>query len=71
MKLRLMNAEVGLRPVGAIGAYAPEGMWPPASPSCRLYEPEAVGVIGACAPEGMRNSEFGMRKDRVATLNLF
>ena len=23
----LTNAEVGLRPVGAIGAYAPEGMW--------------------------------------------
>jgi len=27
MKLHLTNAEVGLRPVGAIGAYAPEGMW--------------------------------------------
>jgi len=26
MKLHLTNAEVGLRPVGAIGAYAPEGM---------------------------------------------
>ena len=24
---KLTNAEVGLRPVGAIGAYAPEGMW--------------------------------------------
>jgi hypothetical protein len=23
----MTNAEVGLRPVGAIGAYAPEGMW--------------------------------------------
>ena len=31
------------------------GMRPPASPSCRLYEPEAVGAIGAYAPEGMRN----------------
>ena len=30
MKLHLTNAEVGLRPVGAIEAYAPEGMWPPA-----------------------------------------
>ena len=27
VKLHLTNAEVGLRPVGAIGAYAPEGMW--------------------------------------------
>ena len=27
MKLHLTNAEVGLRPVGAIGTYAPEGMW--------------------------------------------
>jgi hypothetical protein len=30
MKLDLTNAKVGLRPVGAIGAigaYAPEGMW--------------------------------------------
>ena len=27
MKLHLTNAEVGLRPVGAIEAYAPEGMW--------------------------------------------
>ena len=27
MKLHLTNAEVGLRPVGAIGACAPEGMW--------------------------------------------
>jgi hypothetical protein len=26
-KLHLTNAEVGLRPVGVIGAYAPEGMW--------------------------------------------
>ena len=26
MKLHLTNAEVGLRPVGAIEAYAPEGM---------------------------------------------
>ncbi len=24
----------------------------PASPSCNLYEPEAVGAIGAYAPEG-------------------
>jgi hypothetical protein len=31
VKLHLMNAEVGLRPVGAIGAYAPEGMWNAAS----------------------------------------
>jgi hypothetical protein len=63
--------EWGLRPVGVIGTYAPEGRWnaecgmrngevgkwngevgmrPPASPSCRLYEPEAVGVIGAYPP---------------------
>ena len=28
------------------------GRWPPASPSCRLYEPEAVGATGACALEG-------------------
>jgi hypothetical protein len=26
------------------------GMRPPASPSCRLYEPEAVGAIGAYPP---------------------
>ena len=32
--------------------------WPPASPSCRLYEPEAVGAIGAYAPEG--RWELGM-----------
>ena len=49
VKLDLTNAEVG--------------MWPPASPSCRLYEPEAVGVIGAYAPEGMR-------EDGVAALCL-
>jgi len=30
------------------------GMRPPASPSCRLYEPEAVGAIEAYAPEGIR-----------------
>ena len=30
------------------------GMRPPASPSCRLYEPEA---IGACAPEGSRKEK--------------
>jgi len=30
------------------------GMRPPASPSCRLYEPEAVGAIWAYAPEGSR-----------------
>ena len=34
-------------------------MWPPASPSCRLYEPEAIGAIGPtprreCGKEGMR-----------------
>ncbi len=33
------------------------GMRPPASPSCRLYEPEAVGAIRAYAPEGMGNFE--------------
>jgi hypothetical protein len=38
-------------------------MWAPASPSCRLYEPEAVEVIGTYAPEGMR-------KDGVAALSL-
>ena len=32
------------------------GLRPPASPSCRLYEPEAVGAIGAYAPEGRRES---------------
>ena len=32
-----LNSEVGKRP--------------PASPSCRLYEPEAVGAIGDYAPE--------------------
>jgi len=39
-------------------------MRPPASPSCRLYEPEAVGAIGAigaCAPEGMGKVEVGSR----------
>ena len=39
MKLHLTNAEVGLRPLRAVGS---------------IYEPEAVGVIGAYAPEGMR-----------------
>jgi hypothetical protein len=34
-------------------------MRPPASPSCRLYEPEAVGAIGAYAPEGSGNGECG------------
>jgi len=29
---------------------------PPASPSCRLYEPEAVGAIGAYAPEGAQRA---------------
>ena len=33
----VLNSEVGMRP--------------PASPSCRLYEPEAVGAIWAFAPE--------------------
>jgi hypothetical protein len=32
-------------------------MRPPASPSCRLYEPEAVAAIGAYAPEGSGNGE--------------
>ena len=47
----MRKSECGLRPVGAIGAYAPEGrrkhrtkgieggIRPPASPSCRLYPP--------------------------------
>jgi hypothetical protein len=39
-------------------------MRPPASPSCRLYEPEAVGAIGAYAPEGIWN-------DGIAALRLF
>jgi hypothetical protein len=34
------------------------GIGPPASPSCRLYEPEAVGAIDAYAPEGRRKAEF-------------
>ena len=46
MKLPLTNAEVGLRPLRAVG-----------STSCLLYEPEAVGAIGAYAPEGMWNAE--------------
>ena len=29
---------------------------PLASPSCRLYEPEAVGAIGAYAPEGAQRA---------------
>jgi hypothetical protein len=39
-----MNSEVGMRP--------------PASPSCRLYEPEAIGAIGAYAPEGRRKKAW-------------
>jgi hypothetical protein len=45
----LTNAEVGLRPVGAIGAYAPEGMWntegwsrSPRRRRYNPYEPEAA-----------------------------
>ena len=32
------------------------GFRPPASPSCRLYEPEAIGAC-TCAPVGMGNAE--------------
>jgi hypothetical protein len=39
----LTNAEVGLRPLRAVGS---------------TYEPEAVGVIRAYAPEGMRKGGF-------------
>ena len=41
------------------------GMRPPASPSCRLSEPEAVGAKGACAPEGIRKAECGLRPLRA------
>jgi hypothetical protein len=34
------------------------GMRPPASPSCRLYEPEAIGAY-AYAPAGMRKKIEG------------
>ena len=32
------------------------GIWPPASPRSKLYEPEAIEAY-AYAPAGMRNSE--------------
>jgi hypothetical protein len=51
--------ECGLRPVGAIGAYAPEGI--------RNVEGglRPVGAIGAYAPEGSGNeiAESGSRGD--------
>jgi hypothetical protein len=37
------------------------GMRPPASPSSRLYEPEAVGAIGAYAAEGRRKKSRSYR----------
>jgi hypothetical protein len=40
------NGEVGMRNKGG------KGIRPPASPSCRLYEPEAIGAY-AYAPAGM------------------
>jgi len=47
-------AECGLRPLRAVG-----------SPSCLLYEPEAVGAIEAYAPEGMRNGKAKGRSQRA------
>jgi len=41
------------------------GSRPPASPSCRLYEPEAGGAIVAYAPEGMRNAEPYRNEKRI------
>ena len=49
----VMNSEVGMRKSEVGMRKLKCGMRPPASPSCRLYEPEAVGDRGAYAPEGM------------------
>ncbi len=46
------------------------GIRPPASPSCRLYEPEAVGAIRAYAPEGMRDLKLDVIADLGGTLRL-
>ena len=52
-----MKSEVGIRP--------------PASPSCRLYEPEAVGAIGAYAPEGSRKEWKTNVRFYFYSINLF
>jgi len=43
------------------------GIRPPASPSCRLYEPEAAGAIGTYAPEGRGNAECGVSSEVQGT----
>jgi hypothetical protein len=53
------NAEVGVRNGEC-------GMRPPASPSCRLYEPEAVGAIGVYAPEGSGTRRRPIERDYAA-----
>jgi hypothetical protein len=45
-------------------------MRPQASPSCRLYEPEAVGAIRAYAPEGMGSGIFRFRPALARRLRL-
>jgi hypothetical protein len=48
----LRKLEVGSAVVIKERNYGAASKQPPASPSCRLYESEAVGAIGAYAPEG-------------------
>jgi len=45
-------------------------MRPPASPSYRLYEPEAIGAIGAYAPEGNRKKAKPMAPGYKLNLRL-
>jgi len=42
------------------------GIRPPASPSCRLSELEAVGATGAYAPDGMRKFRISNYRFRIA-----
>jgi hypothetical protein len=61
-KGEVWKAEVGPAVVPNGRDYGAASMRPPASPSCRLYEPEAVGAIGAYAPEGRRKKAESRRQ---------
>ena len=70
---------MGLRPVEVRGwrQWNSElGMRPPASPSCRLYEPEAIGAYAyppACKPYGLYGLETapaGKRKIKAKSIAL-
>jgi DNA mismatch repair protein MutL len=62
--------EFGLRPGGAVGAYAPEGSRNAEGGKEKFeFGLRPGGAIGASAPEGIRNGEFGKKKKEFGRWN--